>query len=122
MERILNGKVAVVTGGTRGIGYAIVKNYLEAGAKVVLFSSSQETALTPLSQIRTALKPYAASPQSSSSTSATTWTEYSTPTTSTEAGYVYSCLWSILELFQQGKRLLQPALDHRECQHPLPRL
>ena len=45
MEKILNGKVAVVTGGTRGIGYAIVKKYLEAGAKVVLFGSREETAL-----------------------------------------------------------------------------
>ena len=34
---MLKGKVAVVTGGTRGIGYAIVKKYLENGAKVVLF-------------------------------------------------------------------------------------
>lgn len=33
---MLKGKVAVVTGGTRGIGYAIVKKYLENGAKVVL--------------------------------------------------------------------------------------
>ena len=55
MERILNGKVAVVTGGTRGIGYAIVKKYLEAGAKVVLFGSREETALKALSKIRTEL-------------------------------------------------------------------
>ena len=36
---MLKGKVAVVTGGTRGIGYAIAKKYLENGAKVVLFGS-----------------------------------------------------------------------------------
>lgn len=40
---MLKGKVAVVTGGTRGIGCAIVKKYLENGAKVVLFGSRQET-------------------------------------------------------------------------------
>ena len=41
---MLQDKVAVVTGGTRGIGYAIVKKYLENGAKVILFGSRQETA------------------------------------------------------------------------------
>ena len=34
---LLKEKVEVVTGGTRGIGYATVKNFLENGAKVVLF-------------------------------------------------------------------------------------
>lgn len=34
---MLKDKVAVVTGGTRGIGYATVKKFLENGAKVVLF-------------------------------------------------------------------------------------
>ena len=38
---LLKDKVAVVTGGTRGIGYAIVKKYLENGAKVVLFAFYQ---------------------------------------------------------------------------------
>ena len=41
---MLKGKIAVVTGGTRGIGFAVVKKYLENGAKVVLFGSRQETA------------------------------------------------------------------------------
>ena len=40
---MLQGKIAVVTGGTRGIGYAIVKKYLENGAKVILFGSREET-------------------------------------------------------------------------------
>ncbi len=40
---MLKDKVAIVTGGTRGIGYAIVKKFLENGAKVVLLGSRQET-------------------------------------------------------------------------------
>lgn len=41
---MLKGKVAIVTGGTRGIGFAIVQKYLENGASVVLFGSKKETA------------------------------------------------------------------------------
>lgn len=40
---MLKGKVAIVTGGTRGIGFEIVRKYLENGAKVVLFGSRQES-------------------------------------------------------------------------------
>ena len=40
---MLKNKVAVVTGGTRGIGFAIVKKFLENGARVVLFGSRKET-------------------------------------------------------------------------------
>lgn len=41
---MLKNKVAIVTGGTRGIGFAIVKKYLDNGATVVLCGSTQETA------------------------------------------------------------------------------
>lgn len=44
IKHLLQNKVAVVTGGTRGIGFAIVEKFLEQGAKVVLFGSRQETA------------------------------------------------------------------------------
>lgn len=52
MDRLLEGKVAVVTGGTRGIGYAIVKKYLEAGATVILFGSTEKSATGALERIR----------------------------------------------------------------------
>ncbi|MDE6280930.1 MAG: SDR family oxidoreductase [Oscillospiraceae bacterium] len=40
---MLKNKTAVVTGGTRGIGFAIVKTYLDNGANVVVAGSRQET-------------------------------------------------------------------------------
>ena len=49
---MLKGKVAVVTGGTRGIGFAIVKKYLENGAKVVLFGSKAETVEKALAALK----------------------------------------------------------------------
>lgn len=42
MKSIKN-KVIIVTGGTRGIGFATVKKFLENGAKVALCGSRQET-------------------------------------------------------------------------------
>ena len=41
---LLENKVAVVTGGSRGIGYAIVEGFLAEGASVILCASRQETA------------------------------------------------------------------------------
>ena len=40
---MLKNKTAVVTGGTRGIGFSIVKTYLDNGANVVVAGSRQET-------------------------------------------------------------------------------
>lgn len=49
---MLKNKVAIVTGGTRGIGYAIVKKYLENGAKVILFGSREETVSKALQSLK----------------------------------------------------------------------
>ena len=49
---MLKGKIAVITGGTRGIGYATVKKFLENGATVVLFGSRQETADKAVASLR----------------------------------------------------------------------
>lgn len=49
---MLDGKVAIVTGGTRGIGLAIVRKYLENGAKVILCGSREESVNKALNILR----------------------------------------------------------------------
>lgn len=49
---LLKDKVAVVTGGTRGIGLEIVRLYLQQGAKVILFGSRQESADKAVAQLQ----------------------------------------------------------------------
>lgn len=49
---MLKGKVAVITGGTRGIGLSIARKYLENGAIVVVWGSRQETVDKALAQLR----------------------------------------------------------------------
>ena len=44
MTKRLENKVAIVTGGSRGIGYATVEAFLREGATVILTASSQESA------------------------------------------------------------------------------
>ena len=40
----LKDKVAVITGGSRGIGFATVERFLQEGATVILTASSQSSA------------------------------------------------------------------------------
>lgn len=49
---LLKGKVAMVTGGTRGIGFSIVKTYLDNGAAVALCGSRQETVDKALDKLK----------------------------------------------------------------------
>ena len=49
---MLEGKIAVVTGGTRGIGYAIVKKFLENGAKVIIFGSKEESVNKAIEELK----------------------------------------------------------------------
>ncbi len=50
----LKDKVAVITGGSRGIGYATVEAFLKEGAKVVLTASRKETADKAVNQLKAA--------------------------------------------------------------------
>lgn len=52
IQGLLENKVAVVTGGTRGIGLAIVRKFLEQGATVILFGSRQATADSAVAKLR----------------------------------------------------------------------
>ena len=54
MDISLKDKVAIITGGTRGIGFAMVKKFVEAQAKVVIWGSRIETAEAALAKLREA--------------------------------------------------------------------
>ena len=53
IKDLLKDKVAIVTGGTRGIGLAIVRKFLEQGATVVLCGSRAETANQAVKELKT---------------------------------------------------------------------
>jgi NAD(P)-dependent dehydrogenase (short-subunit alcohol dehydrogenase family) len=47
----LTGKVAVITGGNSGIGLATAHQFVQEGAKVVLFGQNQETLAAAVDQL-----------------------------------------------------------------------
>lgn len=53
---LLENKVAIITGGSRGIGYATVEAFLQEGAKVVLCASRQETADQAVAKLKETYK------------------------------------------------------------------
>lgn len=40
-DEILSGKIAIITGGSSGIGFAIAKSFIQAGAKVIICGRSE---------------------------------------------------------------------------------
>lgn len=49
---MLNDKIAIITGGTRGIGLETVRTFAKNGAKVILFGSRQETVDAALDKLK----------------------------------------------------------------------
>lgn len=49
---MLENKVAVITGGTRGIGYQTAKTFLKNGAKIFIFGTRKETVEKALEQLK----------------------------------------------------------------------
>ena len=48
----LQNKVAIITGGSRGIGYATAERFLQEGATVILTASREETAQNAVAQLK----------------------------------------------------------------------
>ncbi len=49
---MLENKVAIITGGTRGIGFETVRKFLQNGAKVILFGSKEESVKKALNLLK----------------------------------------------------------------------
>ena len=49
--KLLEGKVAIITGSSRGIGYAVAEKFLDNGAKVAVLGSREESANKALANL-----------------------------------------------------------------------
>ena len=49
---MLEGKVAIVTGGTRGIGFEVVRTFLNNGASVALLGSKEESVTKAINKLK----------------------------------------------------------------------
>ena len=49
---LVQDKVTIITGGTRGIGFAAAKIFIDNGAKVSIFGQTQEEVDTALAQLK----------------------------------------------------------------------
>lgn len=58
LSKSLENKVVVITGGTRGIGFATVKAFLDEGSKVVLCGSKKDTVDKAISELKSLNKNY----------------------------------------------------------------
>lgn len=50
--KLVQDKITIITGGTRGIGFAAAKLFIENGAKVSIFGETQEEVDTALAQLK----------------------------------------------------------------------
>lgn len=57
-DLMLENKVAIITGGTRGIGYATVLKFLENKATVIIFGSKEESVKKAIARVKEINKEY----------------------------------------------------------------
>lgn len=50
-EQLLEGKTAFISGGSRGIGFSIAKNFIESGAKVIISGRNEKSLIDSVKQL-----------------------------------------------------------------------
>ena len=59
----LNKRIAIVTGGAQGFGYAITERFIKSGAKVVIWDVDENEAKKALEKAKAKAKQYSSGPQ-----------------------------------------------------------